>query len=132
MGGSTPSLKPMFFTYPGHGEILSKEFHYSQAVRIGNRIEISGEGGWNPTTGAISSSLAEEIEHAFSNVELALQAASPDPTTKVTWRQSVAATLKRFCGPEHRPILTVVGVPQLALPGMNTEIEVVALVDLNN
>ncbi|KAK4173404.1 Endoribonuclease L-PSP/chorismate mutase-like protein [Triangularia setosa] len=151
MTDSTLSSKPVFFTYIGYGETLSKEFHYSQAVRIGNRIEISGQGGWDPSTGAIPSSLADEIEQAFSNVELTLQAASPDPSKKVTWRQvysvrsfhtpasmtekglaTVAAALKKFCGPDHRPILTAVGTPQLALPGMNIEIEVVALMDLNN
>ncbi|KAK4638737.1 hypothetical protein QC761_704885 [Podospora bellae-mahoneyi] len=151
MNNSDPSAKPVFFTYPGQGEALSNGFHYSQAVRIGNRIEISGQGGWDPASGAIPSSLTKEIEQAFSNVELALQAASPDPSKKITWRQvysarsfntpaslteeglaATAAALKKFCGPDHRPLLTAVGTPQLALPGMNIEIEVVALVDLNN
>lgn len=174
MNNSDPSSKPVFFTYPGQGEALSNGFHYSQAVRIGNRIEISGQGtsrteashfdrhdltrepspdsgGWDPASGAIPSSLTKEIEQAFSNVELALQAASPDPSKKITWRQvysarsfntpaslteeglaATAAALRKFCGPDHRPLLTAVGTPQLALPGMNIEIEVVALVDLNN
>ncbi|KAK0667917.1 Endoribonuclease L-PSP/chorismate mutase-like protein [Cercophora samala] len=151
MSASNLSSKPVFFTYPGQGETLSNGFHYSQAVRIENRIEISGQGGWNPATGIIPSSIPEEVEQAFSNVELALQAASPDPNKKITWRQvysarsfhtpaslteeglaATAAALKRFCGPDHRPLLTAVGTPQLALPGMNIEIAVVALVDLNN
>jgi enamine deaminase RidA (YjgF/YER057c/UK114 family) len=40
-----PEIK--FFTTPGYGETLLKNRHYSQAVRIGDRVEISGQGGWD-------------------------------------------------------------------------------------
>jgi hypothetical protein len=33
-----------YFNYPGFGERSRKEVHYSQAVRIDNRIEVSGQG----------------------------------------------------------------------------------------
>jgi hypothetical protein len=36
------SLK--YSVYPGAGEFLSKVLYYKQAVRIGDRIEISGQG----------------------------------------------------------------------------------------
>ena len=39
--------KPEFFVTPGYGERNLKLFHYSQAVKIGNRLELSGQGGWN-------------------------------------------------------------------------------------
>jgi hypothetical protein len=33
-----------YFDYPGFGENSKKALNYSQAVRIDNRIEISGQG----------------------------------------------------------------------------------------
>ena len=38
--------KPEFFATPGYGERQLRTFHYSQAVKIGNRVETSGQGGW--------------------------------------------------------------------------------------
>ncbi|GAA6062849.1 hypothetical protein JCM10212_001855 [Sporobolomyces blumeae] len=61
--------------YPKAGEIYGKQCHYSQAVRIGDRIECSGQGGWDVETCEISSDLLTEIDQAFSNVETNLKAA---------------------------------------------------------
>lgn len=33
-----------YFDYEGYGEMARKEIHYSQAVRHGDIIEISGQG----------------------------------------------------------------------------------------
>ncbi|MGB3519684.1 MAG: hypothetical protein WBA43_24750 [Elainellaceae cyanobacterium] len=33
--------KPEFFVTPGYGEYMLNNLHYSQAVRIGDRLEIS-------------------------------------------------------------------------------------------
>ena len=33
-----------YFAYPGFGDRVKVDTHYSQAVRIDNRIEISGQG----------------------------------------------------------------------------------------
>ena len=35
-----------FITPPGAGEYLLKEFALSQIVKIGDRLEFSGHGGW--------------------------------------------------------------------------------------
>lgn len=37
------SLK--YHSYEGYGQTAVKDFHYSQAVRVGDRIECSGQGG---------------------------------------------------------------------------------------
>ncbi|NJO51997.1 MAG: hypothetical protein HC840_24205, partial [Leptolyngbyaceae cyanobacterium RM2_2_4] len=37
--------KPEFFVTPGYGEYMLNKLHYSQAVKIGNRVETSGQGG---------------------------------------------------------------------------------------
>lgn len=33
-----------YYAYPGWGPTAQKELHYSQAVRVGDRIECSGQG----------------------------------------------------------------------------------------
>jgi hypothetical protein len=35
-----------YFDYPGFGERSKRDLNYSQAVRIDNRIEISGQGSY--------------------------------------------------------------------------------------
>ena len=56
-----------FHVTPGYGEKLRDMLHYSQAVRIGNRVEISGQGGWDDDIN-IAEHLDEEIVRAFDNV----------------------------------------------------------------
>ncbi|KAK4234273.1 Endoribonuclease L-PSP/chorismate mutase-like protein [Achaetomium macrosporum] len=118
--------------------MLSDQSYYSQAVRIGDRIECSGQGGWDPETGAIPSSLASEIEQAFTNVDACLRSAGGKGWIQV-YRVNLyttelseelftawAAAMKKWAGEHHKPILTAVAVAGLALPGMRVEIEVVA------
>ena len=38
---------PEFSVTPGYGDTQLANMHYSQAVRIGDRVEISGQGGWD-------------------------------------------------------------------------------------
>jgi enamine deaminase RidA (YjgF/YER057c/UK114 family) len=35
--------KPAFFVTLGYGEYMLNELHYSQAVKIGDRVETSGQ-----------------------------------------------------------------------------------------
>ena len=37
-----------YFDYPGFGERSKRDLNYSQAVRIDNRIEVSGQGTSTP------------------------------------------------------------------------------------
>ena len=66
--------KPEFFITPGYGERQLKMFHYSQAVKFGNRIETSGQGGWDDDW-HFPEPLADEIVQAFRNVERTLASA---------------------------------------------------------
>ncbi|KAK3987528.1 Endoribonuclease L-PSP/chorismate mutase-like protein [Cladorrhinum sp. PSN332] len=138
-----PSSKPKFSTYSGFAESLSSHSHYSQSVRIGNRIECSGQGGWHATTGQIPASPQEEIEQAFSNVETSLKSAGGEGwkqvykvnlyyTSQLATEEGIAIlgeAMKKWCGEGHRPLLTAVEVAGLALGGMRVEIEVVAVVE---
>jgi enamine deaminase RidA (YjgF/YER057c/UK114 family) len=64
-----------YFDYPNFGTRTKKELGASQAVRVGNFIELSGQGGWDPKTEEFPLALSEEIDQAFSNVQLALTTA---------------------------------------------------------
>jgi len=57
--------------------------HYSQAVRIGDRVEISGQGGWDDEFG-FPVDLRDEIVAAFDNMERALA------TAGATWLDVIA------------------------------------------
>lgn len=74
--------KPQFFATPGYGETQLKNLHYSQAVRIGDRVETSGQGGWDDDF-EFPESLADEIVRAFDNVERTLV------TAGATWADVV-------------------------------------------
>lgn len=129
--------KPEFFVTPGYGEMLRERLHYSQAVKIGNRIEISGQGGWSDEF-TFPDSLVAEIEQAFVNVERTLAAAG------ASWKDVVhvnsyhvgfppetnetMARLYRQYMPERHPIWTETGVTALGDPHMRIEIRVTAIV----
>lgn len=155
-----------FTTYAGVGEWAKDNLHYSQAVRIGNIVKISGQGqsdpntlqpiiipvtdfslgGWNPSADLaspstwFSSDLDTEIDQAFANVELALKAAGSTGWSEVYSVRSYHLPLdervtsamvrnsKQWCGPDHRPIWTEIGVASLGLDGMRVEIEVEAFI----
>jgi hypothetical protein len=55
-------FKPEFFDTPGYGEIARTRNHYRQALRIGDRIENSGQGGWDADFTLTVNSLEEEID----------------------------------------------------------------------
>ncbi|MEV1006735.1 Rid family hydrolase [Streptomyces sp. NPDC049881] len=138
---------PEFFVTPGYGPALRSALHYSQAVRIGDRVEISGQGGWGPAWESVGEvafpeALEDEIARAFDNVERTLAEAG------ATWRDVVAVDsyhvpagadsigeahnramveqFRRRMG-DRAPIWTQIGVAALGAPGMRVEIRVTAL-----
>ncbi len=130
--------KPEFFITPGYGERLLNLLHYSQAVKIGDRVETSGQGGWNDEL-QIPESLEEEIAQAFRNVERTLAAAGASWAHVIHVNSyhvggfppevnQVMARLYRHYMPNHAPIWTQLGVEALGLPTMRIEIRVTAIV----
>lgn len=95
-------------------------------------------GGWDTQTGKISEKYEEELDQAFDNLDVALKDAGGKgleqvykvnmyltiEMTEEVFGQTAAVLKKRF--PNHRPLLTVVGVTTLAFPEMHVEIEVSA------
>ena len=130
--------KPEFFVTPGYGEYLLNELHYSQAVKIDNRVETSGQGGWDDNL-QIPESIADEIAQAFRNVErtLATAGAGWEHVVHVNSYHvggfppevnEVMVRLYRHYMPDHAPIWTQVGVAALGLPTMRIEIRVTAII----
>jgi enamine deaminase RidA (YjgF/YER057c/UK114 family) len=132
-----------FFNTPGYGEIARTRNHYNQALRIGDRVEISGQGGWDADFTLLATSLEEEIDRACDNVEKTLAEAGASWRDVVNVRSYHVPTADDSIGVPHmsvmvdqfrkrfgesRPLWTAVGVEALALPGQRVEIEVVAIV----
>ncbi|OCF84987.1 Rid family hydrolase [Nocardia brasiliensis] len=134
--------EPEFFATPGYGATMLANMHYNQAVRIGDRVETSGQGGWDAEWN-FPESLADEIVQAFENVEQTLAQAG------ATWRDVVSVnsyhvpTAADAIGEDHNrvmveqfrkrmgeraPIWTEIGVPALGAPKMRVEIRVTAIV----
>ncbi|WVW84381.1 hypothetical protein I302_106415 [Kwoniella bestiolae CBS 10118] len=135
------SKSPSYHSYPGIGEWGKDNLHYSQAVRLGDVIQTSGQGGWNPTKTdvIIPSSLAEEVDRAFENLHLALTTAGGKGFSQVyrlrsyhmdldeAAQEAMVRNMRKWM-PDHQPIYTQIGVDKLAVPGMRVEIEAWAFV----
>lgn len=133
--------EPQFFTTPGVGEWLYENMHYRQAVRIGDRVEISGQGGWDDQL-RFPESLEDEIARAFENVERALAQAGASWSDVYSVDSYHVPTAPDFIGQDHHdhmvagfrkhmgdrsPIWTEIGVAALGAVGMRVEIRVAAL-----
>lgn len=82
-----------YYSYEGVGVRNKAKYGYSQAVRIGDRIECAGQGecsntpvsriqvdlryyklgGWDPNTGVYYKEINAQIDQAFANVDLNLK-----------------------------------------------------------
>ncbi|WP_425624678.1 RidA family protein [Agrobacterium radiobacter] len=131
--------KPELFVTPGYGQKFHELLHFSQALKIGDRVEISGQGGWNDEL-EIPNSIVSEIERAFENVQRTLVAAGAE------WRDvvhvnsyhvggfppivndTIAGLFRRYM-PDRAPIWTQTGVEALGLPAMRIEIRVTAILE---
>jgi enamine deaminase RidA (YjgF/YER057c/UK114 family) len=72
-----------FFVTPGYGDRQRQNLHYSQAVRHGNRVETSGQGGWDDNW-CFPESVRDEVIQAFDNVERTLA------TAGASWRHVIS------------------------------------------
>lgn len=131
--------KPEFFVTPGYGEKALELLYYSQAVKVGDRVEISGQGGWDDDF-QIPTSLVEEIEQAFRNVERTLATAGAGWENVIHVNSyhvggipaEVNETMTRLYRqymPSQPPIWTQTGVEALGLPTMRIEIRVTAIIE---
>ncbi|WVQ96075.1 hypothetical protein IAU59_003176 [Kwoniella sp. CBS 9459] len=134
-----------YFTYKGLGEWAAEHLGYSQAVRVGDVLHLSGQGGWDPDAEVptFEADIDRQIDQAFKNVERALSAAGGDGWSQVfrvnsyhvpLTPEATAAMTRNFKKymPNHKPIWTQIGVAQLGADGMDVEIEVQAYAPLKS
>lgn len=128
-----------YFNAPGAGTKLSDGWGYSQSVIVDNVVKLSGQGGWD-AEGNLKPVREEDYEleakNVFENVERELAAAGLEGGwanvylvrsyhVELSKTLEIVNKLLKEKAP-HRPTWTVLGVAELAIPGMNLEIEVEA------
>ncbi|OBK29974.1 hypothetical protein A5634_17015 [Mycobacterium asiaticum] len=138
--------KPIFFVTPGYGKRQLRDFHYSQAVRCGNRVETAGQGGWDDDW-CYPEAVHDEVIQAFDNVERTLATAGASWLQVITVHSYHVPGSDGRIGPEHldtmveqlrlrtgdrAPLWTCIGVAALAGPKMRVEIQVAAIVENEN
>ena len=131
-----------YFAYPGFGDRVKADTHYSQSVRLPSPtvdiIKISGQGGWDRTTEVINPDWAAQMDQALENVDVTLKVAGGKGWEQVYQLRAYFApldmeaagagfvrNLKKWC-PNHQPLVTAVGVEKFAFENMKIEIEVEA------
>ncbi|ACU37002.1 Rid family hydrolase [Actinosynnema mirum] len=137
-------MSATFSVTPGYGDRQLTTMRYSQAVRVGDRVETSGQGGWDDDWD-FPESLEAEIVQAFDNLERTLATAGatwadviavdsyhvPEPEAGdflgETHNRTMVAQFRARLG-DRAPIWTSLGVAALGAPGMRVEIRATAVV----
>lgn len=122
---------------------LKDQRHYAAGYRIGRIIELSGQTGHRPDL-SLPNNLEDEVDQAFQNIAVALEAAGADwshvyllrtyhlvpigaeAIPRESFELVQAAAAAYLAG--RPPAWTAVGVAALAQPGMHIEIEAKAAV----
>ena len=121
---------------PPGTERLYERNHFSQAVRVGDTIWVSGQVGvdtrFQPADG-----LDAQAQLAFANLKAVLETAGAtlgDVVELTTFHTDLRGEMAAFVRvkdayfPSHYPAWTAVGVTQLALEALRVEIRAVAVV----
>ena len=107
--------------------------HYCDAVRFGDLLFISGIPPTDAAGRVVSDDVAEQARQVFRNMKLVLDAAGASfaDVLKVTVylldvndRAKINPVRQEFFG-KARPASTLIGINELAIPGMKVEIEAV-------
>lgn len=116
----------------GLGEPIS---HYTDAVRFGDLLFISGAAPVDSNLQVVGGDdVAAQARQVFVNIKKILAAAKADfrdilkvtvYLTDIADRQAINPVRKEFFG-DTLPASTLIGVRELAIPGMKIEVEAVA------
>lgn len=107
--------------------------HYTDAVRFGNLLFVSGLTAHDAKSRLIGDDAATQTGQILENLRLVLDAVRAKPAdvlkvtvflTDISDRSSINPLREKFFG-EARPASTLVEVSRLALPGMKVEIEAI-------
>jgi reactive intermediate/imine deaminase len=122
------------YIVPAGAELASQLFGYSQAVRVGDWVQVSGQVGIDPKTHAFPVDFTDQVKLAFSNLDAVLKtsgASLGDVIEITTYQldmehfQDVVDVRNEVFG-EHRPAWTALGVNALALPSVQFEVSALA------
>ena len=129
----------------GWGEKNLRDYSYSMVMEVDGRVELSGQGGWDPATLEFPTrhAIEAEINQAFDNVEFMLKAVGldwrnvghvnsyhvPEPDGTILAANAEMGRQFRLRMPDHKPIWTCLGVAVLGDPKMRVEIRVTAFRD---
>lgn len=121
---------------PGSAKTMYDNFHFSQAVRAGDMVWVSGQVGidaqMRPGKG-----LTEQARLAFTGLKTVMEAAGAqlsDVVELVTFHIDLRGGSREFGAvkdeffPNNYPAWTAVGVTQLAMPELLVEIRAVAVI----
>jgi enamine deaminase RidA (YjgF/YER057c/UK114 family) len=120
---------------PPGTEALYKAWKFSQAVRVGDTVWVSGQVGVGPD-GQPAEGIEAQSRRAFENLDAVLREAGGelgDVVELVTYHTSMQdvpafGKVKSEFFPENYPAWTAVGVTGLALPQLLVEIRATAVV----
>lgn len=148
---TTTTTTPKPYTYPGFGTFVAQHLHYTQAIRLSSRLILSGQGGWThaplsesdlqsalANNTLIPTSVSEEIDQAFANVDFVLKKAGGKGWSQVykiitlstsipEQHGDIVRNLKKWMpGEVPHATWTEIGVAHLGNEKMRFEIEVEA------
>ena len=119
---------------PEGSEGIYESLQFSQAVRAGNMVWISGQVGMDASFN-MGDGIEEQTRMAFQNLQRVIEAAGgtlADIVELVTYHISMKdmkgfSKVKAEFIPEDYPAWTAVGVTELVLPGLLVEIRATAV-----
>ncbi len=120
---------------PKGSEVIYKSMQFSQAVRSGNMVWVSGQVGVDENF-AMAEGIEAQARLAFQNLEHVVKEAGgtlADIVEFVTYHTSMKdmkgfSKVKAEFIPENYPAWTAVGVTELVLPGLLVEIRATAVI----
>ena len=107
---------------------------YSQAVKIGNMVYLSGQIGLDPKTGNLVEGFEAQVRRALTNLQAVLRAAGTDFNgvlrsgvylIDLANFQKLNEIYAEFFG-DHKPARSTIGVAQLP-KGASVEIDLIAI-----
>lgn len=126
--------KPQHILVKGKIGEMQERFGYTSAVRIGNIVEISGQGGWDRDFNFIHKDLLDEVNQAFENVEYVLQSSGTSWKNVYSvhsyFTQPISEEVNNFMAHQFKsrcanpPLWTCLQVARLGDKRMRVEIEV--------
>lgn len=132
-----PRVQPQYIVPPG-AAMASNLFGYSQAVRVGPWVTVSGQVGYDSKNGGFGKSFDKQVSLAFENLASVLKAAgaSMNQVVSITTYQTDMSKFndvvyaRNAAFGEHRPAWTALGVKALALAQLQFEVSAVAYAPL--